>query len=490
MKAYDPYLKTVVAILLLTGAATGQEPSGSGQAGVDYVPGEIIILLRSTSESQVRLERSPTNGVQMGLVSLDLLNVRKEVTRIGESAARHVSALAARRYVLSVPEGQELTLVRAYSSNEHVELASLNHIYETVLTPDDDHWSEQWNFDDDHLQAEAAWDIHTGSSNVLVGVIDTGLDYDHPDLSPNMWSGRGRDYCGPVVLRMGRWECGHPSGTFDNDPQHVGGLSYSHGTKVAGVIAARSNNNDQFDLDDDSFIAGLAGGWNTQPGVQLMGLRAGFDNPSGSGGPVFSARAADAINWAMGTTTTEPIVFNMSWVGPRRNATLQSAIATEWSTGRAVFVGAARGANISAIGYPAGYPNVIGVTGVTQDDVKGTAAGYGSYVDVAAPVEDVPTVRYDASTGQHEYHLTGGTTPSISAAQVSGLAALVWSQYPELTNEGVVHQIVSTTDDISAVRGNVGQPWSGQIGRGRINAYRALTEWSGPLLVQANETLT
>ena len=485
MKSHNQYLKIAVAILLLTGAARGQEPSGSVQAGVDYVPGEIIILLRSASEDQVAIQRASTNGVQrMGIASLDQLNTRKGVKHIGESAARQVSALAARRYVLSVPEGQEINLVKAYLNNEHVELASLNHIYQTALTPNDTNWLAQWNFDDDHLQAEEAWDVHTGSPNVLVGVIDTGLDYDHPDLSPNMWSGRGRDYCGPVILRRGRYVCGHPSGNFDNDPQHVGGVSYSHGTKMAGVIAARTHNN--------SFVAGLAGGWNTQPGVQLMGLRAGFDNPNGRGGPVFASRAADAINWAMGTTTTEPIVFNMSWVGPSSNSTLRIAIATEWSTDRAVFVGAARLANISAIGYPAGYPNVIGVTGVTQDDVKGADTGYGSYVDVAAPVEDVPTVRYDASTGQHEYHLTGGTTPSISTAQVSGLAALVWSKYPELTNAGVVHQIVSTADDISAanLRPNGDpQPWSGQIG-GRINAYRALTEWSGPLLVQAGETLT
>ena len=192
MKLYDQYLKIAVALLLLTGAVRGQEPNSSLQAGVDYVAGEIIILLKSSSEAQVAVQGSSTNGVQqMGLASLDRLNTRKEVKRIGESAARQVSALAARRYVLSVPEGQELNLVQAYSNNEHVELASLNHIYQTALTPNDTNWSAQWNFDDDHLQAEKAWDIHTGSTNVLVGVIDTGLDYDHPDLSPNMWSNRG-----------------------------------------------------------------------------------------------------------------------------------------------------------------------------------------------------------------------------------------------------------------------------------------------------------
>ena len=288
-----------------------------------------------------------------------------------------------------------------------------------------------------------------------------------------------------VLNSRGQYECDHPvSKTSDDDPQHVGGFSHSHGTKIAGVIAARTHNN--------SFVAGLAGGWDTQRGVQLMGLRAGFDHPSGSGGFMNASKAADAINWAMGTTTDQ-IVFNMSWVSASENPTLKSTIATEWSTGRAVFVGAALGKNNDTTGYPAGSDNVIGVTGVTRNDIKGTSSGYGSYVDVAAPVENVPTVRYDASTGKHEYHLTGGTTPSISAAQVSGLAALVWSKYPELTNEGVVHQVISTADDISAANVTLPDgtpaPWSGQIG-GRINAYRALTEWSGPLLVQAGETLT
>ena len=78
MKSHDQYLKIAVTLLLLTGVARGQEPSGSGQAGVDYVPGKIIILLRSASEAQVRLERSPTTGVRMGVASLDLLNIQKK----------------------------------------------------------------------------------------------------------------------------------------------------------------------------------------------------------------------------------------------------------------------------------------------------------------------------------------------------------------------------------------------------------------------------
>ena len=500
MKSYDQYLKTAVAILLLARVAISQEPNGSGQAGVDYVPGEIIILLRSASESQVRLERSPTTGVRMGVASLDLLNTQKKVTRIRESAAREVSTLADRRYLLSVPEGQELNLVRAYSSNEHVEIAGLNHIYRTALTPDDTDWSDQWNFNDDHLQAEKAWDIHTGSPNVVVGVLDTGIDYLHPDLAPNMWSDAsagltwGRDFCGSG-------SSGRCSFSPDNDPQHVGGMTYSHGTKMAGVIAARSNN--------AMNIAGLAGGWNTQPGVQLMALRVGYDHSDGSGGSVYNWIADNAIDWAMGTTTG-PIVFNMSWggscsiaaiaAGSCPSPTLQASINNAWSTGRAVFVGAALGRNSDDTQYPAGMANVIGVTGVLQNDRKGANTGYGSYVDVSAPVDGVPTVAYNANyatdsdptTDPHIPWSTVGSTPSISAAQVSGLAALVWSKYPELTNEGVVHQILSTVDNIRDANlelDGTNTAWSGQIG-GRINAYRALTEWSGPLLVEAGQTLT
>ena len=129
MKSYDRYLKVAVALLLLTGAAIGQEPNSSLQAGVDYVPGEIIILLRSASEAQVAIQGSSTNGVQqMGLASLDRLNTRREVKRIGESAARQVSALAARRYVLSVTEGQELNMAT-------LGICSINSSMEAIESP-------------------------------------------------------------------------------------------------------------------------------------------------------------------------------------------------------------------------------------------------------------------------------------------------------------------------------------------------------------------
>lgn len=304
-----------------------------------------------------------------------------------------------------------------------VETADLARAYPTVLTPNDPSWGTQWNYNADHINASAAWDITYGTSSVTVGIIDTGLDYNHPDLVGNIWGGIGYDWCGAYT--------GPPvycSFQGDTDPQHVTGGEHSHGTKIAGVISARASNS--------IFIAGLAGGWGSVPGVQLMGLRSGTDLANGSGGVVFNFLAADAIDWAV-AQTTGPLVLNMSFAGTNQSPALETSINAAWNTGRVVLVGAAKGANDDSLAYPAAYDNVLGVTGVDVNDVKGTNSGYGTYVDVAAPVDNVPTIAYNTTTGAHIGWSTVGTTPSISAAQVSGLAALVSNGFKLDKNSGV-----------------------------------------------------
>ncbi len=99
-------------------------------SGVDYMPGQIIIMLKESSEAQAHLAiDSSDNAVRMGLTTLDSLHARKGVLAIGESPARHVSSLADRRYVLKIPKGEEQNLVGTYAANEHIALASLNYLY-------------------------------------------------------------------------------------------------------------------------------------------------------------------------------------------------------------------------------------------------------------------------------------------------------------------------------------------------------------------------
>ncbi len=384
-----------------------------------------------------------------------------------------------RLYRLRVPSSTDIgLLLKKLAKDPNIEYAERVEILKTVLTPQDPDWAQQWNLDSSHLQAEDAWNLATGSQDVILAILDTGLDYTHPDLAQNIWGGidpRGRDFCGNMI-----GQCNYSMGMTDDDPQHVGGGEHSHGTKMAGVSAAKINNS--------VHVAGVAGGVSPSDGVRLLGVRVGYDGTSG--GFIDEMKAIDGLYYVIDhqRRTGLSYVVNMSFVGLSSLSSLQTAVNNAWATGRILLVGAACGQNSNVICNPAGFQNVVGVTGVTRNDVKGRDSGYGSYIDVAAPVDGVPTVAYNASTNQSIGWTSRGTTPSISAAQVSGLAALVWSHYPTLTNAGVVHQIVSTTDDISLANAN--QPWSGQIGSGRVNAYRALTEWSGPLQVQAGETLT
>ena len=484
-------------VKVLLAALIAATLASSPLAAQEYLEGYIMLSLHKELPHPVRGLSS--GGFASGLSSLDNILARHRTEVFKRFSG--FTAYGRRLYKLKVPSTVNIeSVLQDLRNNPNVEHAERIEILKTLLTPNDTDWANQWNFDDDHLQAEDAWDIETGSNNVILAIIDTGLDYEHPDLTQNIWRGTdtpiGLDFCGLPP------RCSYlPTSTTDTDPQHEGGETHSHGTKMAGVAAAKINNMRN--------VAGLAGGTTNSDGVRIMGLRAGFDHAGGTGGAMPTDLYTDALEFVIAhqSRTDLSYVVNMSFATastltpppiPSPNPMVQAAVTNAWNTGRIVLVAGARGANFDVRAYPAAYDNVLGVTGVTRDDVKGTNTGYGSYVDVAAPVDNVPTVAYDASPTRpsmrtppetdppgwpHIGWSSRGTTPSISTAQVSGLAALVWSKYPELTNEGVVHQIISTADDISTLN-------SVDIGEGRINAYRALTEWSGPLLVQAGETLT
>ena len=438
-----------------------------------HLPGLVLVVLTPEAESATAFLSGSDMGARRGLPSLDGLFAEHGVSAYRESAVASLSDVAQRRYILSLPAGQELTLLRALEACDDVEAADLVRVYPTALTPDDPYWPLQWNYDSDHINAVMAWDVEHGTSTVSVGIIDTGLDYNHPDLVGNVWSGMGHDWCGAYTGPP--WYCSFQP---DSDPQHVTGGEHSHGTKVAGAISARADNS--------SFVAGLAGGWGPAAGVQLLGLRAGYDLADGTGGGVYNHLAADAIDWAVAQSTA-PLVLNMSFVGKNPSSALETSINAAWSTGRVVLVGAALGRSVDSLAYPAAYENTVAVTGVTELEAKGGESGFGTYVDLCAPVDGVPTVAYNTATGQHIYWATRGTTPSISAAQVSGLAALVWSRYPGLSNKGVVRQLLATADSAVTYAANPG--YLGQLGKGRINAYRALTEWSDTLFARSGHTL-
>ncbi|MCB8753135.1 S8 family serine peptidase [Planktothrix agardhii 1810] len=273
-------------------------------------------------------------------------------------------------------------------------------------------------------------------------MIDTGVDYDHPDLSANIWTNPGEiagdgidnDSNGYIDDVRG-WDFAYN----DNNPMDVHG----HGTHVAGTIAGKGNNG--------VGVTGVA--WN----AKIMPLK--FLNDSGSGS---LSNAILAINYA---TAKGVKLTNNSWGGGGYTQALYDAINTAGQQG-ALFIAAAGNSSQNTDttpAYPASYDlaNIISVASTTRTDGLSWFSNYGATtVDLGAPGSDIYSA-WPNST----YNTISGT--SMASPHVTGAAALLWSQNPTWTAQQVKNRLMSTGDSISALNGKT-------VSGKRLNIYNAL----------------
>lgn len=284
------------------------------------------------------------------------------------------------------------------------------------------------SFDAD-IDAPQAWNIERGKRHVVCAVIDTGCDLDHPDLAANLLPRGSED-----------WDF---ADVPDKSPDDGG----SHGTHVAGTIAARRNN------------AGVIG---VAPGAYVMPLRINLQTG-------MNQNRADAINYvaaqAVRFKSSRRYVINCSWRMNGDHAGVRNAIINATSK-NVLIVFAAGNANTnidSTPQYPAIYPQVISVAATDQRDQRATFSNYGKKVDVAAP-----GVNIYSTVPNNTWGFKNGT--SMASPHVAGVAALIWSRNPDLSSTKVRKCIEATTDNIDAK--NPG--FAGKLGTGRVNAFRAL----------------
>ncbi|MEM7275315.1 MAG: S8 family serine peptidase [Actinomycetota bacterium] len=290
---------------------------------------------------------------------------------------------------------------------------------------------------DSDIDGSLAWRIQRGSPNVVVAVLDTGADLDHPDLAPRLLPRGGAD-----------WDFADPA---DSVPTDAG----DHGSHVAGTAVAASNG------------TGMVG---VAPGARLMPLR--INLTAG-----MNANRADAINYVADRARAEAAtrnryVINCSWRASGNISAILRAIRR--AVARNVVVVFAAGNSNRDMDvqpqFPGAYPEVISVAATDQSDRRASFSNFGSTIDVSAPGVNIwSTVPNDT----HGYK--DGT--SMAAPHVAGLAALIWSRNETLSAAEVRDIIESTTDDIDA--GNPG--FAGKLGTGRINAYRALRNTPAPV---------
>ncbi|RIK35687.1 MAG: hypothetical protein DCC58_20215, partial [Chloroflexi bacterium] len=342
--------------------------------------------------------------------------------------------------------------------------------------PADPAFDKQWGLDntgqytvggsglpDADIDAPEAWTLTTGSSAVVVAVIDTGIDFSNPDLggaqqnNPRMWVNPGEDCPGCRIDGIDNdgngyiddWR-GWDFVNGDNNPFD----DHGHGTHVAGIIGATGNNG--------IGITGVA--WN----VSLVALK--FLDYTG-GGSTFDAAAALAYAATMGFP-----IANNSWGGPLPSQAIVDALALARQAGVLVVVAAGNdGSDADDLPtYPASYPfpNIITVAATDHNDQLATFSNYGQRsIDLAAPGKDI----YSTWTGVAglPYKYLSGT--SMATPLVSGVAALILSRQPDASPVAIRTLLMSSVDQTPGLAGRVA---SG----GRLNAASALRCTNQPVL--------
>jgi thermitase len=324
--------------------------------------------------------------------------------------------------IVGVPQNQASEKARAYGAEKKVEFAEPDYVATATLTPDDTYFTNQWGLT--KIQAPDSWSVTTGSSDVKIAILDTGIDQDHPDLDSKIVANRNFT----------------TSSTVDD--------LYGHGTHCAGIAAAVTNNS--------SGVAGV--GFN----ASLMNVKVLDDTGSG-----YYSWIANGIVWA---TDNGAQVISMSLGGSSGSSTLQNAVNYAWSHGVVVVAAAGNNGN-TARSYPAYYANCIAVAATDQNDAKASFSTYGSWVDVAAPGVSVFSTapnhtNYLQQQGYFGYNYGYLSGTSMATPFVAGLAGLIWSTSYGTSNTSVRSRIESTADAIAGT----GTYWQ----YGRINAYEAV----------------
>lgn len=448
--------------LLTFGQAAPVQGGQSLTLGDPFVPGEVVArwkeagVARALAASPALLAGSPERGALV------------DVSAAGASGL--LRALAGARQVKFASVEQQakfetLMSVKQLRSQPDVAAADPNYLLQPLATPNDPLYAVQWHYP--QINLPQAWDMTTGSDQVVVGVIDTGVLVAHPDL-------QGKLAAGYDFIRDPN-NSGDGDGIDANpdDPGDGGGVAGSsfHGTHTSGTVGALSNNN--------LGVAGVA--W----GAKVMPLRA----LGRSGGTEFDAQeslrfAAGLANSAGTLPAKRADVVNMSFGGPRFSQTTADLIAEVRAAGVVVVAAAGNDATADAM-YPAAYDGVIGVSAVDFDRNLAPYSNFGPSIDVAAPGGDTRRDRNGDGVGdgvtssggsdtsgsiQFRYPVFQGT--SMAAPHVAGVIALMKSVNPGLTPVDVDNLLAAgrITQDLG------GPGRDDQFGFGLIDAFKAVTE--------------
>ena len=469
-----------------------------------YIPNVLLIKIERGFLSQLN-EQNFNTGLT-GITAIDSLNVHYHAHYIKRMFPTFKYKGSPQRPVtldqwlhIEFKEPQDIpALVSLYQQLTEVQVAEPSVIVELERTPNDPNVGSQWHIEqsNDHdVDAYAAWDIATGDSNIIVGVLDTGVRYFHQDLGGanasyanpensrgNMWINWAEKFGTPGVDDDGNgkiddwigWDfvTGNPNifnlgddyDVEDNDPRDYNG----HGTHCAGNVAAINNNN--------LGVCAVSGGWGEDSnargnGAEIMALRIGWDDlPSGRVSMEF---AANAFTYAADNGAK---ITSCSW-GSTQTTSLEDAVNyflynTTTNLGpanrvRLIFKSAGND-DADQTDYLTSRNDVTAVAATDENDSKASFSNYGTWVDISAPGNNIYSTYHDSNSPETDaYASLSGT--SMATPIAASVAALIWSHNPNLTAPQVEQMLFDSADDLDALNPS----YVGKLGAGRVNAGTA-----------------
>ena len=406
----------------------------------DYQDGKIYIKIKDSYIVSSKLDENPRNLSLSTLPFIEAIASKHQIAKLSKPFfAAKTSATLQKTYLLQFNDYNSVnSLIREIKTFANVEYAEKVPLPRTFLTPNDPNYSSQWNLNT--INAAAAWGYFSSGSNVTVAIVDDAIERTHTDLSPNIWvntgdnNSNGADDDGNGYIDD---KNGYDVADNDNNPDPTI-ATLDHGTHVAGIVGASSNNS-----------IGIASiGYS----VKLMCVKS-------SNAPTVITNGYDGIVYA---AVNRANVINMSWGGPGSSATEQNVINFAYSQG-CIIVAAAGNDGNSTPHYPAAYTNVIAVASSNSDDTKSSFSCYGAWVDVTAPGNNI----YSTIVG-NGYGNKSGT--SMASPLVAGLCGLMKSLNPSVTQLDIINCLKNNAVNINSLNPS----YSGMLGTGRIDANAAM----------------
>ena len=440
-------ISLLAATLLVTQPVYSQQPSfdiekarealDQSQHGSreEYVKSELLIKFKEN----IHLKQNVKAKLEAAIGKGHSISSIKKMGK-GELKAKGKSNVISSRLNnwvhIRLNKGQDIdSILEKLNKHPLIDVAEYNYIYTINQTPNDPSYSSLWGLhnigqdsgtDDADIDAPEAWDKQTGSKSTVVAVIDTGVDYTHPDLAQNMWT-NPNEIAGNNIDddNNGYIDDIHGYDFINNDSDPMD--DNNHGTHVSGTIAAEGNNG-----------VGVVGvSWN----ANIMAVK--IFNAAGS---TNTSVIVNAINYA--TMMGAPIMSN-SWGGGPYSQLMFDAI-NDANDFQLLFVAAAGNRNADTdinVNYPSSYdiPNVLAVAATDRNDLKASFSSYGrKSVDLAAP-----GVAILSTLPGNKYASYNGT--SMATPHVSGAAALLLSENVNYTASDLKSILMGTVDPIPSL---------------------------------------